>query len=226
MICRVNIVKCITFAGNMWLGSLIEWGMTHLTYWVVFILMVMENSVFPLPAELIVTPAAYNAANGLMSIPWLVVITTLGSTVGAIINYYLSLYIGRPAIHRFADSRVGRFFMLSSKKMEVAEDLFRRKGNISIFVGRLLPAGRQFISIPAGLAKMNIWAFVFYTTIGSAIWNGFLIGVGCYLAYIIPMEEANEVITKYTYQINIILFSAIGVIAVYLIGKKIYRKMK
>ena len=148
-------MKCITFAGNMWLGSLIEWGMTHLTYWVVFILMVMENSVFPLPAELIVTPAAYNAANGLMSIAWLVVITTLGSTVGAIINYYLSLYIGRPAIHRFADSRVGRFFMLSSKKMEVAEDLFRRKGNISIFLGRLLPAGRQFISIPAGLAKIS-----------------------------------------------------------------------
>ena len=123
----------------MWLGSLIEWGMTHLTYWVVFILMVMENSVFPLPAELIVTPVAYNAANGLMSITWLVVITTLGSTVGAIINYYLSLYIGRPAIHRFADSRVGKFFMLSSKKMEYAEDLFRRKGNISIFIGRLLP---------------------------------------------------------------------------------------
>ena len=89
----------------MGVASIIEWALAHLSYWVVFLLMVMENSVVPLPAELIVTPAAYNAANGKMSVVLLIVVSTVGSTVGAIINYYLSLWIGRPAIYEFADSR-------------------------------------------------------------------------------------------------------------------------
>ena len=108
----------------MGVASIIEWALAHLSYWVVFFLMVMENSVVPLPAELIVTPAAYNAANGKMSVVLLIVVSTLGSTVGAIINYYLSLWIGRPAIYKFAGSRWGRLIFLNREKLEKAEELF------------------------------------------------------------------------------------------------------
>lgn len=198
----------------MGIAGLLEWALANLNCWVVFLLMVMENSVVPLPAELIVAPAAYKAANGEMSLTALIVLSTLGSTVGAVINYYLSLWLGRPMIYRFADSRWGRLFFLSSKKLEYAENLFRRRGNVSVFVGRLLPAGRQFISVPAGLARMNFGAFVFYTTVGSAIWNAVLIGAGYYLSYLLPKEEIVPAIEHYAVQINIVFFGAVFLLAV------------
>lgn len=191
------------------IGGIIEWAMANLSYWVVFLLMVMENSVVPLPAELIVTPAAYKAANGEMNVVLLIALTTLGSTLGAIINYYLSLKLGRPVIYRFVNSRWGHMLFLNQKKMEYAEHLFRKNGNISTFIGRLLPAGRQFISIPAGLARMNIWAFIFYTTVGSALWNSFLVGMGYYLAYLLPQDEIAPKIEEYGMQLNI-AFSALS----------------
>ena len=109
----------------MELAGLIAWALDHLSYGVVFLLMLLENSVVPLPAELIVTPAAYKAANGEMDAAVLIVVSTLGSIAGAIVNYYLSLWIGRPLIYRFADSRWGRLMFLSGKKLEYAENLFR-----------------------------------------------------------------------------------------------------
>ena len=102
----------------MELAGLIAWALDHLSYGVVFLLMLLENSVVPLPAELIVTPAAYKAANGEMDAAVLIVVSTLGSIAGAIVNYYLSLWIGRPLIYRFADSRWGRLMFLSGKKLE------------------------------------------------------------------------------------------------------------
>lgn len=209
----------------MGLSGLIEWGLAHLNYWVVFLLMVMENSVVPLPAELIVTPAAYKAANGEMDVVLLIALTTLGSTLGAIINYYLSLLLGRPLIYRFADSRWGRFFLLSRKKLEYSEDLFRRRGNLSTFIGRLLPAGRQFISIPAGLARMPIGAFVFYTTLGSAIWNSLLVGAGYYLSYLLPEEEIAPAIARYGTQINAAFFSLLAIaVAIWLIRRRLKKR--
>lgn len=199
----------------MGITELLEWALANLNCWVVFLLMVMENSVVPLPAELIVTPAAYKAANGELSLLWLILLSTLGTTIGAIINYYLSLRLGRPLIYRFADSRWGRFFFLSSKKLAYAEDLFRRKGNVSTFIGRLLPAGRQFISIPAGLARMNFAAFVFYTTIGSAIWNCLLIGAGYYLSYLLPEDEIAPTIERYGMQINIAFFALLALVVIF-----------
>lgn len=200
--------------------------MAHLNYWVVFLLMVMENSVVPLPAELIVTPAAYKAANGELNVVWLIVITTLGSTVGAIINYGLSRAIGRPLIYKFAESRWGKFLFLSRRKMEYAESLFRRNGNVSTFIGRLLPAGRQFISIPAGLARMNIWAFIFYTTIGSALWNSLLVGLGYYLAYLLPQNEVAAEIQRYGTQFNIAFFALLAIVVIVAVGRRIWRRRK
>ncbi len=206
----------------MGIAAIIEWALENLNYRVVFLLMVMENSVVPLPAELIVAPAAYNAANGHLDIVWLIAVATLGSTLGAIINYYLSLWIGRPLIYKFADSRCGKLLMLNSKKLEYAESLFRKHGNISTFVGRLLPAGRQFISIPAGLARMNIGAFIFYTTIGSAIWNSFLAGMGYYLAYLLPEDEIAPKIEEYGMQLNAAFVVLVAIaVAYHFIRKRI-----
>lgn len=210
----------------MEITALIEWAMEHLSYEVIFILMVMENSVVPLPAELIVTPAAYKAAIGEMDIFVLILVTTIGSTLGAIINYHLSLFLGRPLIHKFADSKWGHLLMLSSKKMEYAENLFRKNGNWSTFVGRLLPAGRQFISIPAGLARMNIAAFIFYTTFGSAIWNSVLSAAGYFLAYILPPDEIASIIEYYGTWINVVFFSIIGILIIGVIVKKQIKKRK
>ena len=209
----------------MGVASIIEWALAHLSYWVVFLLMVMENSVVPLPAELIVTPAAYNAANGKMSVVLLIVVSTAGSTVGAIINYYLSLWIGRPAIYKFADSRWGKLPFLSRGKIEKAEELFRRNGKISTFIGRLLPAGRQFISIPAGLARMDIGSFIFYTTFGSAIWNSFLVGLGYYLAYLLPEDQIAAELEKYGMQLNV-AFVVIVVVAVswHFVRRRMHKK--
>lgn len=202
-------------------AALIEWYLDNLNYWVLTILMILENSIVPLPAELIVTPAAYNAAHGEMSLVMLIVCTTIGSTVGALINYYLSRYLGRYVVYRFFDSRVGRFLMLDSKKMEKAEQLFLRHGNISTFFGRLLPFGRQLISIPAGLARMPILPFVFYTTIGSAIWNSLLAGVGYYLADVLPKDQLIWRVNEFSMDASTVFLVIItGYVAVKMLRKK------
>lgn len=209
----------------MGIASIIEWALAHLSYWVVFLLMVMENSIVPLPAELIITPAAYNAANGKMDVVLLIIVSTAGSTIGAIINYYLSLWLGRPAIHKFADSRWGKMFALSSKKLEKAEGLFRRHGKITTFIGRLLPAGRQFISIPAGLAKMNLTAFIIYTTLGSAIWNSLLVGLGYYLAYLLPEDQITPKIEEYGMQLNIAFVVIVAIaVAWHFVRRQMHKK--
>ena len=120
--------------------------------------------------------------------------------------------IGRPLIYRFADSRLGRLMFLSGKKLEYAENLFRKRGNISTFIGRLLPAGRQFISIPAGLARMNFGAFVFYTAAGSAIWNSLLVGAGYYLSYLLPEDEIAPALEKYGMQANVVFLALLFVL--------------
>lgn len=196
----------------MGFSSLFEWYFSHLNYWVLTILMILENSLVPLPAELIVAPAAYRAAHGEMSLVSVIMCSTLGSTVGALINYWLSRHLGRYLVYRFAESRVGRVLMLDSAKMEKAEQLFLRHGNISTFFGRLLPFGRQLISIPAGLAKMPVWSFLLYTTVGSAIWNGLLSGAGYYLAQILPREKLAEALDEYSNVSGIIFFIAIPMI--------------
>ena len=206
-----------------WLSAIINWYLNHLNYWVLTILMILENSVVPLPAELIVTPAAYRAAQGEMSLVMVIVCTTFGSTVGALINYYLSRHLGRYLIYEFVDSRVGHMLMLDRKKMEKVEQLFLRHGKSSTFFGRLLPFGRQLISIPAGLAKMPIAPFIFYTTIGSALWNSALSGVGFYLAKILPKEKLSDAVNQYSLEMSL---TFVAIIIVYVAVKHVFRKKK
>ena len=136
-------------------SDLIQWCLEHLSYWVILILMILENSLVPLPSELIVTPAAYKAANGEMNIFLVILFTTLGALIGALINYHLALFVGRPIVYKFADSRFGHLLGINRQKIEYVEAFFLKHGKISTFFGRLIPAVRQFISIPAGLTGTN-----------------------------------------------------------------------
>ncbi len=200
----------------VFISSLIDWYTHSLSYWVLTLLMILENSLVPLPAELIVAPAAYNAATGTLNFFAIILCTTFGSVVGAIINYYLSRFLGREIIYRFVDSKWGRLLMLNHEKLEQAENFFLKRGKTATFVGRLLPVGRQLVSIPAGLARMSIGTFILYTTIGSAIWNTILASIGYSLASIIPPEELGATINEYSIEISI---AFVACIAIYCIAK-------
>jgi membrane protein DedA with SNARE-associated domain len=160
--------------------KVVDWYMDNINYGTLTLLMTVESSFIPFPSEVVVPPAAYKASqpNSGMNLPLIVLFSTLGALLGALINYYLALWLGRPIIHKFAESRIGKMCLLSSEKVEKAEKYFDKHGKISTFIGRLVPVIRQLISLPAGLAHMNIWFFMLYTTMGALIWNIILTTIG------------------------------------------------
>lgn len=197
--------------------NLLDWYMTNLNYFTVALLMAIESTFLPLPSEVVVPFAAYKAAQGDMNVIGVVVFGTLGALCGSLINYTLAFYLGRPIVYKFADSRVGHFFLLSKEKVEHAENYFIRNGKTSTFIGRLVPGVRHLISIPAGLAKMNLRDFMLFTFAGAGIWNVILAIIGYYL------YEIREQIFPYLGHILV----ALGVIfVIYLIVKNRMEKRK
>ena len=171
---------------------------TLTVYLMVFGLMVVESSFIPVPSEVIVPPAAYLAATSHeVNIVAVVLIATAGALVGALVNYYLSVWIGRPIVYKFADSRFGHACLIDRQKVENAERYFDRHGAISTFIGRLIPAVRQLISIPAGLARMNIVRFSIFTSLGALVWNSILAGLGAWLGHIVPREQLFAKVEEY-----------------------------
>lgn len=152
----------------------IDWYLSNINYFTITVLMAIESSFVPLPSELIIPPAAYLAVQGKLSLALVILFSTIGCVIGALFNYTLSLYLGRKIIYALADSRWAKIFFINRHKVEHAEQYFLKNGNTSTFIGRLLPAVRHLISIPAGLSKMNPKKFVLYTAIGSALWNSIL----------------------------------------------------
>ena len=142
----------------------------HLNYLWVTVLMAVESSFIPFPSEVVVPPAAYKAATGEMNLFLVILFATLGSDIGALVNYYLARYLGRPIVYKFAESRLGRLCLLSQEKIEKAEAYFVKNGITSTLIGRLVPGIRQLISIPAGLAGMPLGRFLLYTTLGAGAW--------------------------------------------------------
>jgi membrane protein DedA with SNARE-associated domain len=140
--------------------------------------MTIESSFIPFPSEVVVPPAAYKAAAGELNIFLVVLFSTIGACLGAIINYCLALWIGRPLVYKFAASRLGHLLLLSEAKIENAEKYFVKHGIISTLIGRLIPAVRQLISIPAGLAKMRFGIFLLFTALGAGLWNVILAVIG------------------------------------------------
>jgi len=173
------------------------WG-----YWGVFVLMVVESSFIPFPSEVIIVPAGYLAYQGKMNLGIVILMGTLGSLVGALINYYLSIFIGRAVIIKF-----GRYFLISEDKLEKSEEFFKKHGSFSTFTGRLVPVIRQLISIPAGLSRMNIIKFSFFTSLGAGIWVAIL----AFLGYFIGHNE--ELLKEYT-KIIIITLLVLVVVAI------------
>jgi membrane protein DedA with SNARE-associated domain len=190
--------------------SLFDWYMSNLNYFTVALLMAIESTFLPLPSEVVVPFAAYKAGQGDLNVFIVVIAATIGALGGSLINYTLAYYLGRPLVYRFADSKVGRFFLLSKEKVVHAEEFFIKNGKTSTFIGRLVPGVRHLISIPAGLAKMNLRDFIFYTFAGAGIWNIILAVIGYYL------YEIREQIFPYVGHILLLL----GVIfAIYLFVK-------
>jgi membrane protein DedA with SNARE-associated domain len=161
--------------------SLFDWYMANLNYFTVALLMAIESTFLPLPSEVVIPFAAYKAAQGSLNIIGVVFFGTFGALCGSMINYMLAKYLGRPIVYRFADSSLGKVFLLSKEKVEHAENCFIRNGKSSTFIGRLVPGFRHLISIPAGLAKMNLRDFMLYTFIGAGIWNIILAVIGYYV---------------------------------------------
>ena len=157
------------------MSAFIQWCLAHLNYYTVLFLMTLESTVFPIPSEIVVPPAAYHAAaTGELNVFLLILFATLGACLGATINYTVSLLVGKPIVYAFADSKVGHMFLLNKEKVQKAERYFNAHGSVSTFIGRLIPVIRHLISIPAGLAKMPFGRFIAFTALGAGIWNCFL----------------------------------------------------
>ncbi len=203
--------------------AFIQWCLDHLNYWTVTILMTIESSFIPFPSEIVIPPAAYKAAaTGELHVVLIIVFGTIGATIGALINYTIAYYLGRPLVYKFANSRLGHICLIDVQKVRNAETYFDNHGALSTFIGRLIPAIRQLISIPAGLAKMKLHTFIVYTVLGAGIWNSILAIIGYYLESVVPEDQLLDVVTRYSHQIGY-GFIAVGVaIVVYLTykGKK------
>lgn len=206
------------------IDNIISWYSAHMNYASITALMTIESSFIPFPSEVVIPPAAFVAseptsvlcATGVYPIDVMIIVLfgTLGALLGAIINYVLSVWLGRPIIYKFADSKLGHLCLLSSEKVQKAEDYFREHGNMSTFIGRFIPGIRQLISIPAGLSRMHFGAFLFYTFIGAFAWNCVLALLG-YIA-----NGQMDIIKEYSHELSVaILVLAVAVILFFVIKK-------
>lgn len=210
-------------------AELFLWILDNLNYWVVSLFMAIESSFIPFPSEVVVPPAAWKAMDpdSGMSFILVIVFATIGANIGALINYYLAKWVGRPIIYRFADSRIGHMCLIDRQKVEVAEEFFRKHGAASTIFGRLVPAVRQLISIPAGLAGMHVGKFLLYTTIGAGIWNTVLATIGWgiyrYTDYKTTQDVYQQAL-KYSHELGYIILALAVVIVAFLASKGLKKK--
>ena len=186
----------------------------NLNYGTILFLMLLESTVVPVPSEFVVTPAAYHA-----------VFATIGADLGASINYFVALYVGRPVIYKFANSKWGKMCLLNQEKVEKSERYFDDHGIVATLTGRLIPGIRHLISIPAGLARMHYGKFLLYTTIGAGCWHAILAGLGWYLHAIVPEDQLNDKISEYAEYIKLIII-ALVIAAIVWFAVKTWMKKK
>lgn len=210
-------------------ADLFLWILDNLSYWVVALFMAIESSFIPFPSEVVVPPAAWKAMdpNSGMSFLLVIIFATVGADLGALINYYLAKWVGRPIIYRFADSRLGHMCLIDRKKVEVAEEYFRKHGAASTIFGRLVPAVRQLISIPAGLAGMHVGKFLLYTTIGAGVWNTVLATIGWgiykYTDYKTTQDVYQQAL-KYSHELGYIILGLAVIVVTFLVYKGMKKK--
>lgn len=205
--------------------SILQWCLEHLNYWTITLLMTIESSFIPFPSEIVIPPAAYHAAaNGEMNLVLIIIVATLGACIGALVNYLLALWIGKPLVYKFADSKLGHLCLLDGAKVKIAEDFFNKHGAVSTFVGRLIPAVRQLISIPAGLAHMNLAKFIGFTALGAGIWNSVLAILGFYLEKVVKEEDLIDTVTRYSHEIGYTILAIVTVILAFIIYRAFFSK--
>ncbi len=189
-------------------------AVADLGYLGIFFLMFLESSFFPFPSEVVMPPAGYLASKGEMSLSLAIIFGSLGSLMGALFNYLLSLKLGRPFLLRY-----GKYFLLTESKLKKVDVFFENHGAISMFLGRLLPGIRQYISLPAGIAKMNIFTFCTYTLLGASIWVSIL----SFLGYFVGHNE--ELLKKHLHLVSFVLMAfCLFALVIYIFVKK--RKLK
>ncbi len=204
-----------------------RWYGHNMTYGTITLLMTVESSLIPFPSEIVIPPAAYVASsddpeknpNGL-NIYLVVLFGTIGALIGAYINYFLALWLGRPIIHKLVETKLGRLMGLSSAKVDHAEKYFNDHGKTTTFVGRLLPVIRQLISLPAGLAKMNFLVFSIFTFLGAGLWNAILALLGYFLG------TQSDQIDKYSHELSYGLLVVVILVLCYYVHKNFIKKKK
>ena len=207
------------------------WCLAHLNYWTIILFMTIESSFIPFPSEVVVPPAAWLAANGEngLNMIGVVIAATIGADLGAIINYALARFLGRPVVYAFARSKFGHICLINEQKVMNAENFFERHGIASTFFGRLVPAIRQLISIPAGLAKMNFGKFIVFTTLGAGAWNAVLAAIGYSLSKVPGMRTTKDIAdlsAQYSHTIGYAILGVIIIVLLVLIIKNAIKKHK
>ena len=207
--------------------AFIEWCLEHLNYWTITFLMAIESSFIPFPSEVVVPPAAWLAADpeSGLNVYLVIFFATFGAMIGALVNYFLALWLGRPIIYKFANSRFGHMCLIDEAAVKKAEEYFEKHGAASTFIGRLIPAVRQLISIPAGLSRMKMGKFLVFTALGAGIWNAVLAALGWYLSMVPGIETKEQLIEKvtvYSHEIGY-CFIALGA---FIVGYLVYKGYK
>jgi len=199
--------------------SIADWYMSHMNYLTIVMLMAVESSFVPLPSEIVIPPAIWHALKtGDLNVYLVVLFATVGAVIGALFNYVMARWLGRVIVYGFAESKIGKLFFLNQAKIEHAEAYFNRHGRSSTFIGRLIPGIRHLISIPAGLAKMDVKQFVLYTAMGSAIWHTLLAVLSYYL------YSQQDLLMKYMHELSYSLLGLGAIFVGYLVWK--YKKKK
>ena len=205
-----------------WIDKVANWYEENMNYGTITALMAVESSFIPFPSEVVIPPAAYVASKpgSKLNIYLVVLFGTLGALIGAYVNYFLALWLGRPIIYKLADSKFGKMMLLSSEKVERAETFFNKHGNVSTFVGRLITVIRQLISLPAGLARMNLFSFTLYTALGAGLWNVILALLG-YIAH-----GQTDLINRYSDEIGWAVVAIVAIALLYFIVRFFVKRKK
>jgi len=180
----------------------------------VFILMMMESMVFPVPSEAVMPFVGFLIVDGQFTYTGAIIASTLGSITGSLVSYAIGYYGGKPFIQRF-----GKYLLLNTHHLEVSERYFEKRGDITILISRFIPVVRHLISIPAGFGKMNIWKFSFFTILGAGCWNAILTYIGH------TLKSNWSQVMKYSHVIDLVVVGVLGIAALYYLYK-IYRSLR
>ena len=222
------IAAVVVYMPNLDAQLLYNWFKDNMGYTLIFLLMAVESSFIPFPSEIVVPPAAYFACSGAshanINVVMVVVVATLGALIGACVNYLISMFIGRPVIYGFANSRIGHMCLIDAEKVEKSEKYFASHGAVSTFLGRLIPGIRQLISIPAGLARMNFVKFCVFTSLGAGIWNVALAALGWWLSTFVAEPDLYAQLEANNKYLTYAGFALFGVIVLYIAYKGLKAK--